>query len=357
MIQLSSLARLTLTPPRLYLHTRTGVQEPPAGRGRQYWVVARELCRFFRVPLLQGAAVKQQLDALALQTKRLSAFDDTGSHYHFGQEFISLWIWDQNLVRDAADAIGVDVERLRVLPETALKPNAAEGVRLIETLEGVEGQSWSKGSLAASRLWPAPPDDRAWVLFQRGASVLPDRITAAPPAAMQLDWLDRPWTRSRAAANFDLTQVNVPLVAACVGAAILIAYSYLGAEWLRVARDIDAIRAESAARSREIEPELQARTTALKNLAEIEALRNLDRLPTQLSVMAHVAEIMPQNDTHLTEWNFERGKLQLGVAAGQRLDALYFVKALQSIKGFKNVEAERAFDENSLRIRLVVDAK
>jgi hypothetical protein len=73
--------------------------------------------------------------------------------------------------------------------------------------------------------------------------------------------------------------------------------------------------------------------------------------------MSNVSDIMPQNDTHFTEWNYDRGKLQVGVAAGHRLDAIYFVKSLQNIKGFKSVEAERANDDNSLRIRLVVDTK
>ncbi len=357
MKQLSTLTRWTSAPARLYLHSTSGVREPPPGRGRHYWVVARELCRFFRVPLLPGAAVKQQLDALALQTKRLSAFAETGSHFHFAENFISLWIWDQGLVRDAADAIGVDIARLRVLPETALKPNVDEGVRLVETLDGVEGQSWSDGSLAASRLWPAPPDERAWVMFQRGASVPPDRITAVPPEPMQLEWLDRPWTRSRASSQLDLARVNVPMVAATIGAALLVAYSYLGAEWIRVERDIGVVRAQAASRSQELEPEMQARAKALKTVAEIETLRKLDPYPTQLWVMSNISDIMPQNDTHFTEWNFDRGKLQIGVAAGHRLDAIYFVRALQSIKGFKDVEAERATDDNSLRVRLAVDTK
>jgi hypothetical protein len=355
--QLSSITRFGSTVPRLYLHTRNGVREPPPGRGRTYWVVARELCRFFRVPLLPGAAVKQQLDALALQTRRLSAYDETGSHCHFGADFISLWLWDQAFVRHAAEAIGVDISRLRVLPEGALVPSAAAGVRLIETLDGFEGQSWIDGGLAASRLWPAPPDDRAWVLFQRGASVPPDRITNTTPMAMQLDWLDRPWTRSRLSPALGLAQVNLPYVAAIAGAAILVAFGYFGSEWLRIERDIHTVKAQTAARSADVGPVVKARGTALADAAAADNLRKLDKFPSQLALMARIAEIMPQNETRFVEWAFERGQLQLTVAATHRLDALYFVKALQGIKGFTKVESERAFDENSLRLKLVVDPR
>jgi hypothetical protein len=354
--QLASITRWTSAPLRLYLHTRNGVREPQPGRARPYWVVARELCRFFRIPLLPGASVKQQLDALALQTRRVSVFEVTGSHCHFGADFVSLWLWDQGSVQQAAEAIGVDLARIRVLPETALVQGATDGVRLVETLDGFEGQSWINGSLAASRIWPAPPDDRAWVLFQRGASVPPDRITATTPMALQLEWLDRPWTRSRLSPRLGLAQVNLPLVAACTGAALLIAYGYLGAEWLRIERDIGAIKAQAAAHSNEVEPELKARTTALSNAAAVDSLRQLDKFPTQLALMARVAEIMPANETRFIEWLFDRGKLQLTVAAAHRLDALYFVRALQRLRGFKNVEAERAFDENSLRIRFSIES-
>lgn len=45
------------------------------------------------------------------------------------------------------------------------------------------------------------------------------------------------------------------------------------------------------------------------------------------------------------------------VAADHPLDALYFVRSLEKIDGFKNVAAERAGGDNSLRIRLMVDPK
>jgi hypothetical protein len=357
MRQLSSLSRLGATMPRLYLHTLHGVREPSAGRGRAYWVVARDLSRFFRVPMVAGATVKQQMDALALQTTRLSPYEETGSHCHFGPDFISLWVWDQAVERQAAEAMGVDFGRLRILPEAALVPAADEGVRLIETLDGFEGQSWSNGCLAASRLWPAPPDDRAWVLFQRGASVPPDRITATAPLPMQLDWLARPWTRSRLSPGLGLGQVNLQYVAACAAAVFLVAFGYLGTEWLRLERDIHAVHVEAKAHAGQIEPVVKARATALADAAALAGLRKLDPYPTQLGLMARVAEIMPQNETRLVDWVFERGQLQLTVAAVHRLDALFFVRALQGIKGFKNVESSRAFDENSLRLKLVVDPR
>ena len=350
------LSRLSV-PPRLYVQKTDQVQQPTGRRGRRYWVVARGLCRFFRVPLVPNAAAARQLDALALQIKRLSPFAETGSHHDLGAQFVSLWLWDQQAAQQAAEAVGVDLARILVLPETALRPPAAEDVRLIETIEGVEAQSWSGGSLAASRWWPASPDGRAWTLFQRGASIAADRITPAPPAPMRLDWLDRPWTRARNSAGFDVGRVDFRLISAIAAAMLLIAYGYLGAERLRLDRALSAVAMEGSAVASASMPTRRARSAALENAAVIHALQGLDRYPGQLAVFARVTEILPKNETHLTEWTWEHGQLEMTVAADHPLDALYFVRSLEKIDGFKNVAAERAGDDNSLRIRLTVDPK
>lgn len=346
------LSRL-LPAPRRYLHTSGGVREPAGGRGGRQWIVSRGLCRFFKVPLLPEAAASRQLDALKLQIERLSPFDEPGSCHHFGAGFVSLWLWDQEAVRLAAEAIGVDMARLRVLPETALLPPAAGGVRLVETLEGFEAQNWVEGSLAASRWWPSLPDARAWTLFQRGASVAPEHISPMPPRPVRLDWLDRPWPQSRGGGSFDIGRLDLRLAAGVVVAMLLIGYGYLGAEYLRLAHELSLVEAATAAQTHATQPELRARAQALENQAAIHTLHDLDRYPGQLALMARVTEILPKNETHLADWTWEHGQLQLTVAADHQLDALYFVRSLQKIDGFGNVAAERA-GENSLRIRLTV---
>lgn len=354
---MSSLMPWRTRMPRLYLHMKDGVREPLGGRGTRYWVVARELCRVFQVPLLPEASVRQQLDALALQIDRLSPFQETGHHFHLGSEFICLWLWDQSAVQSAAEAIGVQLDRVRVLPETALRPSGLDGMRLVETLGGIEGQSWSNGNLAASRWWGAPPDMRSWMLFQRGASLPPDRIVATIPAPRELGWLDRPWTRMPAIGARGLAGLDLRLVAASVGILIVAAYGYGGAEWLRINLSTAQARAESAQLLNGVDPLLEARTTALANESTIDKLRQLDRFPGQIGLMAGVAAVLPHNDTHFVDWNFDRGQLQVTVAANHRLDAVYFVKSLEAVNGFKNVAAERANNDNTLRIRLLVAPK
>jgi hypothetical protein len=340
---------------QLYFETPNGVEVPSTRRGRRYWVVSRGLCRFFKVPLLADAPRARQLDALSLEIKRLSPFEETGSHFHLGPNFASVWLWDLHGTRAAGQAIGIDVERLRILPEPALLANAENEVRLIETLDGVEAQCWVDGCLAASRWWPDPPDSRAWVLFQRGASVGPERLATTVPGAQHPGWLRRPWTKTRNTRSFYPSQLDLRLVAAGVAAFFLIGYVYEGAKWWRATSDLRALAGEITMRSNAIEPVLDARTQALDNLAAIRVLHGLDRFPGQLALMARVAEVLPQNQARLTAWTYDRGQLNLDIASSQPLDVVKLVRTLESIDHFKAVAAERTGSGNTLRLHVTVE--
>jgi hypothetical protein len=335
---------------RLYLETVGGVELPRAGRGRRYWIVSRGLCRFFRVPLLADAPRASQLDAIALDIRRLSPFAETGSHLHLGPGFAGLWLWDQRATQTAAAATGVDVSRLRVLPEPALRPAGEAGLRLVEGLDGVEGQYWTDRGLSASRWWPLPPDEREWLLFQRGAAAKPEEVTGTVPVPLRLGWVDRPWTRTRSGGVFDPSQIDLRLVAAGLAVVVLAGYGYQGARYLHARQAAAAQAGEIAARTAAIEPILNDRTRALDNLAAIGVLRELDRYPGQLALMARVAEALPQDGTRLDDWLYDRGQLELSIAGSRPLDVVRLVRALEGSGYFTAVAAERSGNNNTLRL-------
>jgi len=152
-----------------------------------------------------------------------------------------------------------------------------------------------------------------------------------------------------------LARVDIRLVAAAVAAAAMILYGYQGAQWLRVAREVAGVSDEIARRSQAIEPLLEARTRALDSQSAIRLLHDLDRFPTQLALMARVAEVLPPERTRLTAWVYDRGQLELGIAADQPLDVVKLVRSLEGIDHFKSVAAERTGAGNSLRLRVTLD--
>jgi hypothetical protein len=339
---------------RLYFASTSGVRVPPPGRGRRYWVVSRALCRFFHVPLPADTDRAHYADAVALEIKRLSPFERTGSHLHVGAGFAAVWLWDQQEMQAAATAVGVDIDRARVLPEPALRPALAEGARLIEGLDGVEAQYWTDGALSASRWWPHLPDERAWVAFQRGASIPPDRLDAAVPEPLHLPWLDRPWTRSWGAGALSLSRLDLRLIAAGVAVAMLAAYGYEGARYLHAEHQAAALAREVAEQSAAMEPILASRTAALANLDAIQTLHRLDRFPGQLTLIARIAENLPPGRSRIEDWLYDRGQVELSIADDQPVDVVKLVRALEDSALFSGVVAERTGNNNTVRLHASV---
>jgi hypothetical protein len=126
---------------------------------------------------------------------------------------------------------------------------------------------------------------------------------------------------------------------------------------LRLIWDRSAVERQIVEHSAEAAPAVEARIAALDNAAAIRRVHQLDPYPSQLALMARVAEILPKNETHLTEWSYDRGQLEMTVAADHPLDAVFFVRALERVDRFKKVSVERAGGDNSLRIRLSVEPR
>ena len=350
---LSAWTRPFTAGPRLYLQRRERVDEPVSSRGRRIWIVSRELCRFAKFAPLRAASTAQQLAALRLQIERFSPFADTGSHAHFGPDVISVWVWDAQAVRDLAGEAGIDARRMAVLPETAMQM-PGDGVRIVACLDGVEGQHWEGGSLLASRWWPALPDSGNWMLFQRGAAIIPDKITDNVPAPVHLPWLEKSWTNVQTDRWGGVARFDLRWAAAAIGVACLVGYSFCGAEWLRARWQLASVERQIADTSAVATPLTEARARALRDEAMISTLRDLAPYPSQLALMAEVAGILPKNETHFTQWSYDRGKLEVTVAAAHPLDATFFVRALDRLDRFRDVTVERAEGDNSLRIRLSV---
>jgi hypothetical protein len=342
---------------QLYLLTSSATREEESGGGRRTLLISRKLCRVLWYPKTGTASAAKRMEMLKLQIERVSPFEQTGSHMDVGANSVTVWIWDQGAVEQAAARLGIKVSTLTVLPETALQPALVDGLRLIQTTEGYEAQRWVGGSLTASRYWPEPPGEREWTLFQRGASVTPQQMRALPPMAEPHQaWLAKPWTRSTGGVSIKLTGLNPRLFAVGVGALLLIALGYVGTELGHIGIDLYLMKSRVAQQTKAIEPQLEARNAALDNRSAILAMRKLDPYPSQSWMMARVSEIMPHNDAHVVEWDFERGQLQLKVTAGLPLDTRFFVHSLEGVVGFSNVTAER-FGTNGVLVRLTVEPK
>ncbi len=157
-------------------------------RPRQ-WLVARSLC-YFKEFNLKSVDPKERRNALQVKILQWSPFQETGKYILYHGDKACVWIWDDTVVQNGMYAQGVTVAN--VMPETLLLGSKKEdGFRLVQCMEGYEGQLWEDGVITSSRWWPTFPEERQLQLFFMSNDLPPQEDYAVEEAA----YLSRPWTR------------------------------------------------------------------------------------------------------------------------------------------------------------------
>lgn len=265
------------------------------------------------------------------ETAFLSQWDDGA----FG-----VWFWDQGLVQSAIEAESLRPDEWTVLPETAVQAPQMDGARLVQVLDGVEGQVWVAGALRASRFWSALPPDAEWSRFLRSSGVAGVGQTSLP-TPMSVDWLDRAWPRNAPTRSLTSEIRGWPAVAAVCG--ILIApFAFQLGEFFSLRAD----RLDLNDRIRELSvkaaPVLAARDVANKNQTRIRQLLALNPYPSQLDIMARVTEKLPTNGVQFNDWIYQQGELRFTLTGQPFYDSTFYVRAISSIPHFTDVNADTA---------------
>jgi len=334
--------------PRFYLQYRDRTERPPNWRGRRYWVIARSLCgfRFFRLANVGRSDLK---DAAALKAREWAPYLEPGFHVHLTGDAARIWVWDDARVKDAMAAAGVRPGRVAVFPETALQARAADGLHLIDCLEGVEGQLWTEGELTASRWWAETPSPGQWLEFQRATGMLVQALPQVPPAEQPV-WSSRSWTSTGGRLGLERRSREAAIAGA---GALLAAYAYLGGSVAHDALALSDIENRLVDAQRRSAPAIADRERALANFDFLAGFHKLDPYPSQLAILARVAEKLPSNGAQLASWTYQQGDLQFTVfSPSSAADMLFYVKTYSSVEGFTDVTADRAEGDRSLRMKL-----
>jgi len=164
-------------PPRLYVKTDAGevkAYHSDMVDGPKLWspdvtLVPRADCAFRRLKLAEASV--QGYAALRLQA--LSEARDGHDHVYIRPGQSGRWanVWTFS----APSSL-----RGQAIPETELQQAGEDGLRLAETLSGIEGQFWQAGELLASRWWPSHPKSHQWTSFLQGLDQA--ALGGAPPS-------------------------------------------------------------------------------------------------------------------------------------------------------------------------------
>jgi hypothetical protein len=324
--------------------------ELASGRlGAHELVLSRGLCRFGRFELGHIPPAKRSA-ALRLTLPTWAPFHDPDSVVAWADGIATVWCWDRKQVQALLQQQGYAGKPFAfILPESLLKPPQRDGLRLVQTLDGVEAQHWRTGHLLASRWWPRSPDDTAWQAFQRDCGIEPD-LQQALPAAQAIEWLPRPWAQVEASGLADsrvaLWEQAVHLALLAAVAVALTAMTLREVQLAHALQDgqnqLDEFKRLSA-------PLLKAREDALAALARMSQIDGLQRYPSPLSMMAAIAQALPEQGATLREWEMADGKLKLLVGTtGASLTGADVVAALEKTRLFSGVKVVTQADPRQI---------
>jgi hypothetical protein len=334
--------------PNRRLHRLESVEpvDAPRRRGRMQWVLSRALCHFTRVPLVRIA--NHSRDAVRLRARADAPFGEPAFAEDWHDGAVAIWCWDRALVWRVIEDAGFDPSRVRVIPEAALQERpGSDGVRLVTALDGVDAQLWRGGSLVASRWFATVPSDADWTLFQRGIALQDPQPHA--PAPVSPRWLHKPWLSG--AVPFLPTQVAPGQVAATIALIAGLALAWRAGEAIALGifeSRLDRQQMRGAVALVELEA---ARRNALIDGDVVQAIGKLDPFPSQLALLAAIAEKLPE-ESRITDWNWQGGDLAFTILASQEpVDVPNVVRSLSSVPLLSNLVADRSADGRGIVLR------
>ncbi|MEZ5671023.1 MAG: hypothetical protein R3E08_01025 [Thiotrichaceae bacterium] len=166
------------------------------------------------------------------------------------------------------------------------------------------------------------------------------------PEALQCPLLDKPWGKQRG--RFSGTQLRQERLWILLGAMLFIVlFSWQLITIWKWQQALTDVQTQIDALSTETTPILEARTQTLANKTIVERLIGLNRYPSQLELMAQVAEKLPRNGAKLIEWFYQAGELRFTVESAS-IDPRFYVEAFQSVAIFHEVKSETNNNPNQI---------
>lgn len=282
-------AKPPLDPLRLPCLTSKGLQSasgstaPPRG----LTLISRGVMRH-RSFNLAGIAETDRLGALQAQLAAWQPMPDAVYLVSWQGEVAQAFAVDAQGLADAG------VKAAAWLPETLAREAGTDGVRLVKTLDGVEGQSWKGGVLQASRWWPERPALAEWQQFLRQAhwsGPPPERV----PEAEALAWM-RPGRLPVLSEQLGQSRQGSERWLVTVLLLLMLGLSAMTARILWDSHDARRRAQLGLADMRDqVAPVLNAREKALQAADQSAALVSQLQAPQALELMAELLRLLPKD--------------------------------------------------------------
>lgn len=347
-----------------------GQQRSRSGWMKPLWVLPRSWCV---TTSLQAKGVPRHKTAafIRLHLARLAPFVDSGVYACRTGDWVHLWFWENQRVRDFCEVHGLDFAALDLAPESVCLPKINDGAVLYRCVEGVEAQLWHKGALLDSAWWPKQIDDSDWQAWRPTAaaagsgrafpvawpeSLPPMAISSAPPGKQTSARLLKPWASNILGEKWwrGFQEIRSGMFFTLSGGVLLGFAGYLSAQWLYVQQELYRVDLEISALSSQVEPVLTARG---KTQAYLQWTSQVAKLNQQVGIgdtLRILAPVMIHQEVALREFEYGDGELRLTlVPVHAELNIESIIKQLEALPKLSDI---RLLPENDVRI-LRISAK
>ncbi len=291
--------------------------------GQKIYIVPRAQCAFKRVRLKSDG--RQALKALEFQIKQEADMAESRIKIVRDPEGQDAGVWTM------APQEGFEG---RYLPESLAYMPLADGARLVQCSQGVEGQIWKDNVLIASRWWPEAPAQRHWDLFVNGSNI--GDVNYDLPAVSSLSYrADIPtWEVTKPYLMHVFSPQRLAVASAVIGA---VALSFLGAQYVRYSTSHNAITKEVAIVSETAQAVLSQKRRTLRNIKLPLALMPLGDEAQVLTAFYGVSEILKDKDLKLVTATVTDNEIEMSFVGQADILGPDMVTKLEAIPALSNV--------------------
>jgi hypothetical protein len=344
-------------PPKVLICQTGETLDVPTGNSRLFWVVSRRLTRQTVFNFPTDIPANKRESVLRLQVRRWAPFPSAKYVAQWSGNRASVLAWDEAKAKEAMVAAGVNPRRCVVYPEVFFRSPLENGARLIQAIEGVEGQVWRDGFLTSSRWWPQKPNPSDWGMFLRAAAQPLVSGNGEAPEPERLALLDTPWNRQDGYLGIPWWLLEDTRYAAAAAVLLIAPFVYIGAEYATLAVANARVRTTLEVVSAETQSIRTQRNEALTNLDEIESYLGLEIYPSQYEILSTSLGLLESLAVKISEWSYDVGSLSFTLRANREIDATGIITAFERNGAFTNVSATRIGQEGLLRVRMDVMPK
>ncbi len=267
------------------------------------------------------------------------------------RKLAGLWTWP--LPEQSSDEY-LAAKPTSSIPETLTRQSMQDGRRLVQCLEGVEGQVWEDGCLMASRWWPGAPSQSQWVTFLRSARLKTDEISLEPPRVVEVPWrTNLPFARGAVdAVQVFATPMHLLVAVGVIFGALLV---YNGVQYTRYTQTLKNLQAQVIARKEVVSDVLKERNKAVLNLRSIEKMGGIGSSTALLYGLAGTLEKIEGDGLEIVKLTLLDNQLGVRIKGEPENDGASLVKELEADPALAQVSVNFT-SGNVIDIKAVLEA-